>query len=160
MLDRCAAICRSKRLSDATAFVHIGSGFGGTEPCCHSRRCDADATVGTSNYRVQRELFIGAINNEYCKGSFVQSRSGRIQLQNTGRPDASRTASRRATTCRAARHETSVSGQKLVYPGWAKLSHRSTATFVSQSTILIATRRSDPALLRLSAMISQYFTRT
>src|SRR4029450_13770251 len=30
---------------------------------------------GTSNYRVQRELSIRAINNEYCEKSFIRSRS-------------------------------------------------------------------------------------
>ena len=88
------------------------------------------------NARAQRELLIGATNNELHEGSFIRSRSGWISLQSPRRPDGSRTASRRAATCRAAGYEASVPGEKFVYPGWAKLSHRSTATSVSRGTIL------------------------
>src|SRR4029077_3136934 len=56
--------------------------------------------------------------------------------QSTRRPDDSRTEWRRAPTCRAACHDASILGEKLVYLGWAKLSFRSTAASVPQGTIL------------------------
>ena len=37
--------------------------------------CDTDATVGTSECQAQRELPIGAPNNELREGSFAPSRS-------------------------------------------------------------------------------------
>ena len=94
------------------------------------------ARARTSKCRAQRKLLIGATNHELHEGSFACSRSGWISLQSTRRPDDSRTESRGAATRRAAGYEISVPGEKLVYHGWAKLSHRSTATSVSRGTIL------------------------
>jgi hypothetical protein len=94
------------------------------------------ARARTSKCRAQRELLIGATNHELHEGSFIRSRSGWISLQSPRRPDGSRKASRRVATRRAAGYETSVPGEKLVYPGWAKLSQQSTATSVSRGTIL------------------------
>jgi len=102
------------------------------------RRRRAAGIAGTSKYELQHELFIRATNNEYCEGSFIWPRSGWTWLQSTRRPNTSRTALRGTATCRAACHETSVPSEKLLHLGWANLSHRSAATFVGQSTILIA----------------------
>jgi hypothetical protein len=94
------------------------------------------AVDNTSKCQSQRELFVGSYNNELRKGLFIRSRSNRIQLGSTRRPHDSQTASRRAAACRAARHKTSVPCEKLLYLGWAKLSHRATAIPVHQGSIL------------------------
>jgi hypothetical protein len=72
-------------------------------------------------------------NNEQCEGVFIW-----IQLWYTRRADDSRPAAGRAATCGTARYQTSVPGEKLVHFRCTKLSHRSTAASISQSTILIA----------------------
>jgi len=85
---------------------------------------------------------MGVTNNEFLERSFIRSELSPISLRSTRRPDDSRTASRRAPTCRAARYETSVPRKELMCLRWAKLSHSSTAISVRQSTILTETRRS------------------
>ena len=100
--------------------------------------CSYSCAGCTSKYQAQHELFFGATDNGYRTGSFFFATSGSIRLQAARRPDDSRTASRGTTTCRASCYEASLPGEKLVYHGWAELSHRSTAAPIGQSSILIA----------------------